>query len=93
VRCDDCHVPETVAGGTRYSVHDHKFDFSQPAMPCGSCHNEGEVDESAEPPHSFNVQPVRIQQNLTLEESCLRCHEDKDMTWVEETIGTLKYKL
>ena len=86
-------MPKTVADGTRYSIHDHRFDFSQPEMPCRDCHNEGEVDESAEPPHTFNIQPVRIPGNPTLKESCLRCHEDKDMQWVDETIGTLKFKL
>jgi cytochrome c553 len=86
-------VPQTVRGGTRYSVHDHRFDFSQPEMACSRCHNAGEVDESASPPHEFNIGPVPIPENLTLEESCLRCHDDKDMGWVKENIGTLKYKL
>ena len=86
-------MPKTVADGSRYSIHDHRFDFSQPEMPCRQCHNEGEVDESAEPPHEFNVTPVRITGNPTREESGLRCHEDKGMDWVRENIGTLKYKL
>jgi hypothetical protein len=51
------------------------------------------VDESAAPPHEFNIKPVRIPENLTLEEACLRCHEDKDMEWVEESKGTLKFQL
>jgi len=82
-----------VAEGTRYSIHDHRFDFSQPEIPCRECHGEGEVDETADPPHTFNIQPVRIPGNPTTEESCLRCHEDKDMDWVRENIGTLKFSL
>ena len=27
------------------------------------------------------------------DEACLRCHGDRDMTWVREKIGTLKFQL
>jgi hypothetical protein len=91
--CTDCHIPSLASSGDRYSIHDHRFDFSQPEPPCTECHSPGEVDESAAPPHEFNIKPVRIPENLTLEEACLRCHEDKDMEWVEENKGTLKFQL
>ena len=81
------------ASGDRYSIHDHKFDFSQPPVPCGDCHSPGEVDKTAPPPHEFNVQPVRFREHLTLEEACLRCHEEKGMEWVRENVGTLKFQL
>ena len=93
MQCDDCHVPQLTASGDRYSIHDHKFDFSQPPNPCTECHSPGEVDEASQPPHQFNIQPVRFEKNMTLEEACLRCHEDKGMDWVEENIPTLKFQL
>jgi hypothetical protein len=93
VGCDDCHVPSLAPSGDRYSIHDHKFDFSQAEGACTACHSPGEVDESASPPHEFNIQPVRIPEELTLEEACLRCHQDKGMEWVSEKIGTLKLRL
>ena len=91
--CDDCHVPILAPSGDRYSIHDHRFDFSQPPVPCGECHPPGEVDESSEPPHEFNVKPVPFTKNLTMEEACVRCHSDKDMEWVKEKMGTLKFQL
>lgn len=93
VLCTDCHVPTLTSGGDRHSIHDHLFDFSQPEMPCVECHLPGEVDESSTPPHEFNIKPVRIPENLTMEEACLRCHEDQDMEWVKAKIGTLKFQL
>jgi len=27
VKCDDCHMAQTAAGGTRYTIHDHMFDL------------------------------------------------------------------
>jgi cytochrome c553 len=62
-------------------------------MPCSECHIPGEVDESAASPHEFNVEPVRIPENLTMEEACLRCHEEKGMDWIREQIPTLKFQL
>jgi hypothetical protein len=93
VECIDCHVPTLASSGDRYSIHDHRFDFSQPEMPCLECHAPGEVDESAAPPHEFNIRPVRHNENLTIEEACLRCHSDRDTSWVSEKIGTLKFQL
>jgi formate-dependent nitrite reductase cytochrome c552 subunit len=93
VQCDDCHVPLLASSGDRYSIHDHRFDFSQPESPCSECHLPGEVDEEAKPPHEFNIQPVRIKEKLTIEEACLRCHSEKDLSWVKEKIGTLKFRL
>jgi hypothetical protein len=43
--CIDCHVPLLDASRTRYSIHDHKFQFGAPTPehiaggdPCQGCH-------------------------------------------------------
>jgi hypothetical protein len=68
-----------VDNGTRYSIHDHKFDFSAPPMPCTECHEYEDVQKKADPGHDFHIRPVRQPQQLTLEEACAKCHPDKDI--------------
>ena len=86
-------MPTLEPSGKRYSIHDHRFDFSQPEIPCVECHSAGEVDAAAKPPHEFNIQAVRFKKNYTIEEACLLCHDDKDMDWAKETMPTLKLQL
>ena len=74
-------------------MHDHLFDFSQPPIPCAECHLPDEVDESAEPPHEFNIKPVPFEEQFTVKESCLRCHEGEDEAWVDEKLPTLRFQL
>jgi len=78
VHCVDCHTPQVAAGGNRYSIHDHKFDFSGPELPCSECHTEKETAGKKAPPHDFPFRRVELQDTLTLEQACARCHTDRD---------------
>jgi hypothetical protein len=93
--CTDCHAPLVVAGGTRYSIHDHKFDFSRPEgadIPCAECHDEKTIAKGKPAKHSvFNFKPVEIPRNMTLEEACLRCHPQ--MTDLKAKMKGLRYRL
>jgi len=93
VSCDDCHTPATTAGGTRYSIHDHLFDFSQPAVDCRECHDEGDERLAQTPTHEWNIRPVRFPEKLTMAQACARCHEDKGQDWVAEKLQGLKKRL
>lgn len=76
-QCVDCHVPLVVSSKQRYSIHDHKFDFSGPETPCVDCH--GEETPEAEEGHShefYRFGPVRTKENLTVEQACERCHPE-----------------
>ena len=93
VSCDDCHQTATTAGGTRYSVHDHKYDFSQPAPACAECHEEGDERLKRTPTHVWNLRPVKFPKPLTMEENCVRCHGDKDAAWIQEKLKTIRKRL
>jgi hypothetical protein len=43
--CTDCHVPAMAKVGETYSVHDHKFDYSQPKPACSECHDPADPDD------------------------------------------------
>ena len=90
VVCLDCHTPQTTAGGTRYSIHDHQFDFSQPEIPCRECHDQGDERLGRAPKHQWNFTPVRFPKPLTTAEACARCHADKDVAWVQEKLKAFK---
>ena len=79
VACVDCHTPEVVDGGQRYSIHDHKFDFSGPELPCAECHEEKEVAGKKAENHDFHFGRVKIKETLALEQACARCHPGKDI--------------
>ncbi|HEY6073717.1 MAG TPA: multiheme c-type cytochrome [Anaerolineales bacterium] len=79
VQCIDCHAPQVTDGGSRYSIHDHKFDFSGPEMPCVECHEAKETEGKNAEAHDFHFDRVRTRENLTLEQSCLKCHPEKDI--------------
>ncbi len=79
VACVDCHPPEVADGGKRYSIHDHKFDFSGPELPCAECHEEKDVAGKKAENHDFHFGRVKIQESLTLEKACVKCHPTKDI--------------
>lgn len=93
MRCDDCHQPATVAGGTRYSIHDHLFDFSQPPPACAECHDKDDDRLAKTPAHVWNIQPVRFPTPPTMEENCQRCHPDKGSDWVRDKLKTIRRRL
>ncbi|MFC1855269.1 ammonia-forming cytochrome c nitrite reductase subunit c552 [Thermodesulfobacteriota bacterium] len=41
--CTDCHLPKLAPSKDRYSIHDHKFDFSRPKAECIECHYESDA--------------------------------------------------
>jgi hypothetical protein len=43
--CTDCHLTKLSPNKERYSIHDHKFDFSQPESECTECHYNVDTDE------------------------------------------------
>ena len=89
--CHDCHVPTVVEGGQKYSIHDHKFDFSQPAIPCDECHGEDMTGQEAPAAtHNFHFSPVEIQENLTTQQACSLCHEDKDEKWIKAEVARIQ---
>ena len=93
MRCDDCHMAQTAAGGTRYSIHDHQFDFSQPEVACGECHDPGDERLGKTPTHSWNIGPVKFEKPLTIEQNCRRCHGEKDGPWIAEKLKGIKRRL
>jgi hypothetical protein len=78
VQCVQCHVPLLDSTGERYSIHDHKFDFSGPELPCAECHGDDTLDGGDEHSHKFKFNQVEIKENLTLEQACQRCHPEPD---------------
>ncbi len=76
VECVDCHVPLLDSTGRRYSIHDHKFDFSGPELPCAECHGEKIPESGDKPPHDFHFERVKVPESVTLEQACKRCHAE-----------------
>jgi hypothetical protein len=83
----------TTAGGTRYSAHDHKFDFSQPEVACTECHDAGDERLGKKPAHDWNIRPVQFPQPLALERTCARCHGDKTDEWAAENLKKIRRRL
>ncbi|MBI5577496.1 MAG: ammonia-forming cytochrome c nitrite reductase subunit c552 [Deltaproteobacteria bacterium] len=79
VQCVDCHMPQVTNGGEKYSIHDHKFDFSGPEMSCSECHEAKDVEGKKASNHDFRLGRVKDRKALTLEESCVKCHPGKDI--------------
>jgi hypothetical protein len=89
--CSDCHLPTVVDGGQKYSIHDHKFDFSRPPVPCDECHGESmEGQEMPAETHDFHFEPVKIQENLSTEQACALCHKDKDEKWIQAEVARIQ---
>ena len=92
--CIDCHTPQVTDGGKRYSIHDHKFDFSGPEMPCAECHEEKDVAGKKAENHDFHFTRIKNGETLTIEQACARCHKGKDVkaTLAEWKSGQVKGK-
>jgi hypothetical protein len=89
--CISCHTPTVVEGGEEYSIHDHKFDFSRPQMPCIECHDtEMKGQEAPEATHDFGINEVVIKENLTVSQACARCHDGKDEAWIASGIEKIR---
>jgi formate-dependent nitrite reductase cytochrome c552 subunit len=90
--CNDCHVPTTTKDGQRYSVHDHKFDYSGPELPCAECHDlSDKTDRYFKDPgrrHKFRFARVKTQGPLTIPQACARCHKNMD---VAKVLGEWKH--
>lgn len=86
-------MAQTTAGGARYSVHDHMFDFSQPPVACGECHEPGDERLKKTPTHVWNIEPVKFAKPLTIEQNCVRCHGEKDTAWIQEKLKGIKRRL
>ena len=69
------------------------FDFSQPEVPCGECHDAGDERLKQTPTHAWNFQPVKYPQPLTMEQNCARCHGDKAPGWVAENVKKIRRRL
>jgi hypothetical protein len=78
--CIDCHTPQVAGGGQRYSIHDHKFDFSGPEHPCAECHGTDDVKGKKAGKHDFRFGRVKLRETLTMEQACARCHPDKPVS-------------
>lgn len=92
-QCNDCHVPTMAEPGKRYSIHDHKFNFSQPSPDCTVCHEPQDVagrgDQCRHDPPDFRLGRVKYPRNMTVEEACVYCHnvelkENRDLGWARE---------
>ena len=79
VTCVDCHPPTVTDGGTRYSIHDHRFDFSGPELSCTECHEEKEVAGKKAENHDFHFGRMKPRENMTLDQACAKCHPDKNI--------------
>ncbi len=96
VECTDCHVPKLARAGRTYSIHDHKFDFSQPPPACTECHEPGSVsgDRCGYPVPDFHLKPVKYPREMSTTEACLWCHneslkENRDGAWARRGIREL----
>lgn len=93
MKCDDCHQAQTVADGSRYSIHDHQFDFSQPEVACGECHEPGDERLKKTPTHAWPFERVTFPKPLTLEQNCARCHGAKEASWIQEKLKLIRRRL
>jgi cytochrome c553 len=76
--------------GVSYSIHDHKFDFSQPAPACAECHESGSVEGDKCSYHTpeFHLKRVKYPREMSTEAACVYCHnkngENRDEAWARE---------
>ncbi|NTU60373.1 MAG: hypothetical protein HGA98_04870 [Deltaproteobacteria bacterium] len=86
--CVDCHVPKMAVPGKRYSIHDHKFDYSGPPPACTQCHEAKQVEGKkacAHEPRDFRLKPVKYPREMTVSEACVACHKGKTLEWARRT--------
>jgi len=86
-------MAQTAAGGTRYTIHDHMFDFSQPDVACGECHEPGDERLKTTAAHAWTFEKVKFPAPLTIEQNCRRCHGEKDASWIQEKLKAIKRRL
>jgi len=79
-QCVDCHPPKTTDGGKRYSIHDHKFDFSGYEPSCTDCHPEDDKRLKEKPKHVFHLGPVTTREVSSIKEACARCHDGAEVS-------------
>ncbi|HEY3490326.1 MAG TPA: multiheme c-type cytochrome [Candidatus Deferrimicrobiaceae bacterium] len=80
--CIDCHPASPTKDGKRYSIHDHKFDFSGPELECSECHDlSDKTDRYYRKPgykHEFHFTRLKYGEPMSMEDACKKCHPDKD---------------
>jgi hypothetical protein len=84
--CTDCHLPKLAPQKDRYSIHDHKFDFSSPAPVCDECHYESkDADEFKDSDPLF----YHIQKSFSKSKKfeCMACHYKTDASHAENKGG------
>jgi hypothetical protein len=86
-------MAQTTAGGARYTIHDHMFDFSQPEVACGECHEPGDERLALTPKHAWTFEKVKFPKPLTIEQNCQRCHGEKDPSWIQEKLKGIRRRL
>ena len=86
-------MAQTTAGGERYTIHDHMFDFSQPEVACGECHEPGDERLQKTPTHAWAFDKVKFPKALTVEQTCVRCHGEKDANWILEKVKIIRKRL
>jgi hypothetical protein len=90
--CTDCHVPKMAKPGKTYSIHDHKFDFSQTRPPCVTCHEAKDIvgkTQCTYEPDGYHLSKVKYPREMTVYEACLFCHKDKTQTWARQVMPEL----
>lgn len=97
-QCVDCHIPAMAKPGRTYSIHDHKFNFSQPPPACTECHEPADIrgkgDRCQNDPPDFHLKPIPYPREMTVEEACVFCHnrqrrERRDKAWARSAIPGL----
>jgi hypothetical protein len=76
-QCVDCHPPRADRSGERYSIHDHRFDFTGPELPCAECHDNDDPRLGKKPSHEYNLSKGKPLSVGTMEDACKRCHGDR----------------
>ena len=69
------------------------FDFSQPEPACSECHDAGDERLGKTPQHRWNIAAVKAPEPFTTEQSCARCHADKEQAWIQEKLKTIRRRL
>ncbi len=78
LKCVDCHPPRPTRSGERYSIHDHRFDFTGPELPCTECHAADDPRLDKKPSHDFHFPVGKPLVVKSMEDACRKCHSDKN---------------
>jgi hypothetical protein len=84
--CTDCHLPKLAPSKDRYSIHDHKFDFSSPKSECEECHYQTDAEEDFKysDPLFYHINK-RLSKSKKFE--CAYCHYKTDASHAAENGG------